>query len=185
MHNRLFPEKVIKYLWDDAFKFNPEALFDTVNMESLEQVIRTFVHSRGVMDEKSSEKQYFFGTDFFERIWEKMIDKAFGIEDKDQYFPRTRWLLDYGPNKTKTPLQPDTIMIYNGKVYVLNAKLYRYGYSNNPNHLPNGPDINIPHVQLHRYAGSAEAATCGSHRKGWDPGLLFRDLRHKDEGFTF
>ena len=47
MHNRMFPEKVIKYLWDDAFKFNPEALFDTENMESLEQVIRTFVYSRG------------------------------------------------------------------------------------------------------------------------------------------
>lgn len=41
---RKFPEKVIKYLWDDAFKFNPEALFDTDNMESLEQVIRTFVY---------------------------------------------------------------------------------------------------------------------------------------------
>lgn len=47
MHNRMFPEKVIKYLWDDAFKFNPEALFDTDNMESLEQVIRTFVYSKG------------------------------------------------------------------------------------------------------------------------------------------
>jgi hypothetical protein len=47
MHNRMFPEKVIKYLWDDAFKFNPEALFDTDNMESLEQVIRTFIYSRG------------------------------------------------------------------------------------------------------------------------------------------
>lgn len=47
MHNRMFPEKVIKYLWDDAFKFNPEALFDTDNMESLEQVIRTFVYSGG------------------------------------------------------------------------------------------------------------------------------------------
>ena len=47
MHNRLFPEKVIKYLWDDAFKFNPEALFDTDNMESLEQIIRTFVYSKG------------------------------------------------------------------------------------------------------------------------------------------
>lgn len=47
MHNRVFPEKVIKYLWDDAFKFNPEALFDTDNMESLEQVIRTFVYSKG------------------------------------------------------------------------------------------------------------------------------------------
>lgn len=47
LHNRLFPEKVIKYLWDDAFKFNPEAIFDTENMNSLEKVIRTFVYSKG------------------------------------------------------------------------------------------------------------------------------------------
>lgn len=94
------------------------------------------------MDEKTSEKQYFFGTDFFERVWEKMIDKAFGIEDKDRYFPKTRWLLDYGRNRTRTPLQPDSIMVYNGKYYVLDAKLYRYGCSGNPDHLPNGPDIN-------------------------------------------
>lgn len=44
---RIFPEKVIKYLWDDAFKFNPEALFDTDNMDCLEKVIRTFVLSQG------------------------------------------------------------------------------------------------------------------------------------------
>lgn len=94
------------------------------------------------MDEKASEKQYFFGTDFFERVWEKMIDKAFGIEDKGRYFPKTRWLLDYDRNRTKTPLQPDSIMVYNGKFYVLDAKLYRYGCSGNPDHLPNGPDIN-------------------------------------------
>ena len=48
LHNRLFPEKVIKYLWDDAFKFNPEAIFDTENMDSLEKVIRTFVYNKGV-----------------------------------------------------------------------------------------------------------------------------------------
>ncbi|MGE9891148.1 McrB family protein [Lachnospiraceae bacterium SGI.240] len=47
LHNRLFPEKVIKYLWDDAFKFNPEAIFDTENMDSLEKVIRTFVYNKG------------------------------------------------------------------------------------------------------------------------------------------
>lgn len=46
MINRLFPEKVIKYLWDDAFKFNSEALFDT-DMDNLEKVIRTFVYSIG------------------------------------------------------------------------------------------------------------------------------------------
>ncbi len=47
MQNRLFPEKVIKYLWDDAFKFNPEALFDTEGMDNLEKVIRTFIYSTG------------------------------------------------------------------------------------------------------------------------------------------
>ena len=47
MQIRIFPEKVIKYLWDDEFKFNPEALFDTDNMDSLEKVIRTFVLSQG------------------------------------------------------------------------------------------------------------------------------------------
>ena len=94
------------------------------------------------IDERSSDKQYFFGTDFFENVWERMIDKAFGVEDKEQYFPRTRWLLDYGRDKEKRPLQPDTIMIYGDKYYVLDAKLYRYGWSANPEHLPNSADIN-------------------------------------------
>ena len=94
------------------------------------------------IDESTSEKQYFFGTDFFERVWEKMVDKAFGIENKDEYFPRTRWLLDYGRDKEKTPLIPDTIMVFNDKVYVLDAKLYRYGFSGVSDHLPNGTDIN-------------------------------------------
>lgn len=94
------------------------------------------------IDERSSDKQYFFGTDFFENVWERMIDKAFGVEDKEQYFPRTRWLLDYGRDREKRPLQPDTIMVYRDKYYVLDAKLYRYGWTANPEHLPNGSDIN-------------------------------------------
>ena len=94
------------------------------------------------MDQKSSDTQYFFGTDHFETVWEKMIDKAFGIEDKTQYFPKTRWLLDYGHDKEKTPLYPDSVMIYKDKYYVLDAKCYRYGWTGNPDHLPNGTDIN-------------------------------------------
>lgn len=43
--NRKFPEKVIKYLWDDAFKFNREIVFETATYQSLEQVIRTFMYS--------------------------------------------------------------------------------------------------------------------------------------------
>ena len=45
--NRKFPEKVIKYLWDDAFKFNREVIFETTEYQSLEQVIRVFMYATG------------------------------------------------------------------------------------------------------------------------------------------
>lgn len=43
--NRRFPEKVIKYLWDDAFKFNREVIFETTEYQSLEQVIHAFMYA--------------------------------------------------------------------------------------------------------------------------------------------
>ena len=46
-HIRKFPEKVIKYLWDDAFRFNPEILFDIQSFDSLEDIIRQFTFSNG------------------------------------------------------------------------------------------------------------------------------------------
>jgi len=45
--NRRFPEKVIKYLWDDAFHFNREDVFNTEEYASLEQVIREFMQEVG------------------------------------------------------------------------------------------------------------------------------------------
>ncbi len=46
--NRRFPEKVIKYLWDDAFKFNREIIFETNEYRSLESVIRVFMYAEGI-----------------------------------------------------------------------------------------------------------------------------------------
>ncbi len=46
--NRKFPEKVMKYLWDDAFKFNREMVFETPKYMSLEKVIRDFMYNDGV-----------------------------------------------------------------------------------------------------------------------------------------
>ena len=74
------------------------------------------------MDEKTSDRQFYFGTDDFDHVWEKLIDHAFGEKDKDKYFPRSRWLLSHGKYKEKRPLMPDTIMIYNGKT--------RWSYAN-------------------------------------------------------
>ena len=94
------------------------------------------------IDEKTSDKQFYFGTDDFDHVWEKLIDRAFGEWDKEKHFPRSRWLLDYGKYKEKHPLMPDTIMIYNGKYYILDAKCYKYGRTGIPDHLPNGSSIN-------------------------------------------
>ena len=46
-HNSLFAEKVIKYLWDDAFKFARADIFDTANFISLEHIIKRFSSNRG------------------------------------------------------------------------------------------------------------------------------------------
>ena len=46
--NRKFPEKVIKYLWDDSFKFNREVIFEVTEYQSLEQVIRAFMYAKGL-----------------------------------------------------------------------------------------------------------------------------------------
>lgn len=94
------------------------------------------------MDEKTSYRQFYFGTDNFDHVWEKLIDRAFGERNKENFFPRSRWLLDYGKYKEKRPLMPDTIMIYNDKYYVLDAKCYKYGWTGIPDHLPDGSSIN-------------------------------------------
>lgn len=96
------------------------------------------------MDEETSDKQFYFGTDYFESVWEKLIDTVFGVKNKQDYFPRTHWTVRYGKhrNKAKNPLQPDSIMLYNGKYYVLDAKYYRYGITGELDHLPNSSSIN-------------------------------------------
>lgn len=45
--NARFAEKVIKYLWDDAFKFSHAETFDTRKYNSLELVIEGFMKTRG------------------------------------------------------------------------------------------------------------------------------------------
>lgn len=46
LRNRRFPEKVIKYLWDDAFKFYRDEIFNP-NYNSLEKVISAFATATG------------------------------------------------------------------------------------------------------------------------------------------
>jgi len=46
-NNSRFPEKVLKYLWDDAFKFRREDIFEIDQYNSLESVINKFMSETG------------------------------------------------------------------------------------------------------------------------------------------
>ena len=89
-----------------------------------------------------TESEFRYGTYRFEYVWEKMIDRAFGIPEKEEYFPKTTWNLVDGREHDNAFLEPDTIMLCNGKVYVLDAKYYKFGWSGALGHLPESSSIN-------------------------------------------
>lgn len=82
-----------------------------------------------------------YGTNRFEYIWEALIDRVYGIEGKSVFFPKTAWLI--GDSSYDNPsLKPDTIMLWNGNVYVLDAKYYKFGATKCVRDLPQSTSIN-------------------------------------------
>lgn len=93
------------------------------------------------LGDNQGSPQFYFGTERFEYVWEKMIDFTFGEDNKESYFPHTSWLLD-GNSRKNSALEPDTIMLVGHNVFVLDAKYYRYGQTYNAQHLPQSSSIN-------------------------------------------
>lgn len=93
------------------------------------------------MGDVESPMTYKYGTYRFEYIWEKMIDKVFGVANKSAYFPRTTWIVN-GVATDNACLEPDTIMLCENDVYVLDAKYYKYGYTGKIGDLPESTSIN-------------------------------------------
>ena len=107
---------------------------------------------REFLDKSSETKNFTYGTNEFEYIWESMVDSAFGEKNKTKYYPHCYWEIDgkeYSSDQLEfkqlefkqSALRPDTIMITdkgteNQKTFVLDSKYYRYGESKHLNHLP-------------------------------------------------
>ena len=109
-----------------------------------------FIHMLAILNylgEKETKADFRYGTYRFEYVWESLIDRTFGIADKEKYYPKTMWdindfKLEVGEKYDNSSLRPDTIMVHNRNVYVLDAKYYKYGVYRNPNMLPKSTDIN-------------------------------------------
>ena len=119
-------------------KFNYK-LFKSVIREKLGRTFndknkKLFRNMLAIIDyegENNEQREYKYGTNRFEYVWESMIDRVFGIEKKEQYFPKTTWTLSERKYDNAS-LEPDTIMIVNNNVYVLDAKYYKYGATRRP-----------------------------------------------------
>ena len=129
-------------------KFNYK-LFKSVIREKLGRTFndknkKLFRNMLAIIDyegENNEQREYKYGTNRFEYVWESMIDRVFGIEKKEQYFPKTTWTLSERKYDNAS-LEPDTIMIVNNDVYVLDAKYYKYGATRRPWDLPESTSIN-------------------------------------------
>lgn len=81
-----------------------------------------------------------YGTYRFEYVWEALIDKVYGVNNKKDFFPGTEWRIGgevYGNSR----LEPDTVMLYQDGVYILDAKYYKYGVTGNPRDLPDSASV--------------------------------------------
>ncbi len=96
-----------------------------------------------------------FGTYHFYVVWERMIDKAFGIKNKEVYFPKTKWNLRRSNQNPDYSLQPDSIMLFGDKIYILDAKYYKYGISGVASDLPSSTSI-IKQIVYGEYAAKRE-----------------------------
>ncbi len=109
-----------------------------------------------LQDDNILEKTDFkFGTYHFYVVWERMIDKAFGIKNKEDYFPKTKWNLRRSNQNPDYLLQPDSIMLFGDKIYILDAKYYKYGISGVASDLPNSASI-IKQIVYGEYAAKRE-----------------------------
>jgi hypothetical protein len=111
------------------------------NNDKTRRLFSSMISMLSYVDKNTNRYQAYFGTDCFEYIWEKLIDRLFGIDDKERYFPRVTWKIRGVQNKTFEALYPDTIMLSDDAIYVIDAKYYKYGITNSLSHLPEGSSI--------------------------------------------
>lgn len=121
------------------------------NKDMDKQLFQSMINVLSNMDNYSQSNQSFvFGTTRFESVWEYLIEYTFGTENEDikqRYYPKAQWHINGKKPIDSSNLRPDTIMFdrENRKLYVIDAKYYRYGIIKDiltsTNNLPATSDI--------------------------------------------
>ena len=105
-------------------------------------LLQSMINIISQVDEKIDDRfNASFGVYRFEYVWENLVDYVFGETNKEEYFPHASWHIINGNVHESSALEPDTIMLYQGKTYILDAKYYKYGITRIPMHLPGTSSI--------------------------------------------
>jgi hypothetical protein len=111
------------------------------NIDSIKQLIRRMIEFlQYVGNDKSKQKLKEYKTKYFMNIWEDMLNEVLGNEDASEYYPNAQWHID-GNTTDASNLRPDVILKVEKKVYVIDAKYYKYGITGNVSDLPQSSDI--------------------------------------------
>lgn len=129
-------------------KFN-QKMFRNVVREKISHTFNDknkslFLNMLAVIDQMQNPDaplNFEYGVDPFDHVWEVLIDEVFGIKGKKEYHPKTTWAIS-DTDYDNADLKPDSILVWNGNVYVLDAKNYKYGYTRLASDLPKSTDIN-------------------------------------------
>ena len=104
IHKFVVYESFVKFGWlfTAMVPDKPELVYNKQMFSSIIQTklsttyndndIKLFANMLAVINQYSpdeNKKQFFYGTDNFDFVWELLIDKAFGIRDKKSYYPKT------------------------------------------------------------------------------------------------
>lgn len=81
-------------------------------------------------------KNFDLSTNEFEYVFERLIDEKFGNTDSSNYNPYAIWHIDGKDSFETHELRPDTVLIKDNVAYIIDAKYYKYGYTNKLRDLP-------------------------------------------------
>lgn len=114
--------------------FNDRKKLLLINMKRI-----LMLNSDGILDVHRA-----YGTHRFEYAWEKMVNNTLGSKiDISKFFPNAYWNIQGKIEEDKAKLRPDSILldVRSNKLYILDAKYYKYGITGNISDLPHTNSI--------------------------------------------
>ena len=95
------------------------------------------------LDTTFEGKDFVYGVDKYYYVFERMIDCIFGnVQDISDFYPSGKWhLIKTNQDIKSSDLRPDTVLINERSIYILDSKFYRFGFTGDPSDLPETSSI--------------------------------------------